>query len=1007
MKTIVCILIITINTLLVTNSVAQHTKIDSLRNLLPVTKNDSALAHLYYDIGLTFIDIQKDSAINYLQDALTKVDDLSIDVTSPKNKDLLYVKTYSFFYIGYALMRTEYEESIKNFEKSQELNQDLKDKKLEASLFYNLALTYGNIQQQEKSIHYNLKSADAYYKLDRKTMTLISFNRVGASYKELGNYQDAIYYYNKSLEVSKEIDHQKGIASAIHNIGDIYRMQGNFHKAISKLEEAVELNTGSGNKFYLATNYNSIGIIYFYLENMEKAIEYFQKSLGIYEEIDYKEGMAWCYTNIGNVYAKYGQKFPLEQSKPKYDSALLYYNLSEKIYNDKSDLNDLSQTIINVGSIHYLLNDFKKADECYYEALKITGETKNKDVIISALNGISKNKISLADKLKNVSSTKKGEAFNSLIDSALYYAQSAYQMALEIGAVRHQSETLQDIQIASWGLGKINDASQYFDIQNSINNKEILMNFSFISEKEKEMFFQSIQDDFWRYYSFALMHKESKPEITESVYNNDLKNKGLLLKSNTAMRNAVYNSQDSSLIKLYDEWIICRRQIANKYSRGEDIKDLESKANNMEADLVRKSGEFSDFNKVQNINWKMVQTNLQKGEAAIEFIHFPLFNPDSSLTDFTDYTQYAALVIKKNSMYPEMIPLFKEKQLEEIIGKFGGNNYSYINGIYGKNNEANKKLYNLIWKPLENELSEVKTIYLSPSGLLHKISFSAIATDLNTYLCDAYNIEIKSSTGKLLEKHNFHISTATLFGGIMYDTDSTDQKIWKYLEGSESEVQKIDKILKKNKINVNYYSNSLATEDEFKQIASNSNIIHIATHGFFYPDPEQIEQEEEKYVESADVVFRGGSIGFGVSSFVKNRNPLMRSGLVFAGANDVWSRQSKNDSLDDGVLAAQEVANIDMRNTVLVVMSACETGLGDIKGSEGVYGLQRAFKMAGVNYIIMSLWQVPDKETEEFMTLFYKKLVKQKDIKQAFTQTQKEMRQKYDPYFWAAFVLVE
>jgi CHAT domain-containing protein len=133
----------------------------------------------------------------------------------------------------------------------------------------------------------------------------------------------------------------------------------------------------------------------------------------------------------------------------------------------------------------------------------------------------------------------------------------------------------------------------------------------------------------------------------------------------------------------------------------------------------------------------------------------------------------------------------------------------------------------------------------------------------------------------------------------------------------------------------------------------------------------------------------------------------MRSGLVFSGANDVWSKQNKNDSIDDGVLTAQEVSNIDMRKTDLVVMSACETGLGDIKGSEGVYGIQRAFKMAGVYFMIMSLWQVPDKETEEFMTSFYKNLIKQKDIKKAFAKTQKEMRTKYDPYFWAAFVLIE
>ena len=132
----------------------------------------------------------------------------------------------------------------------------------------------------------------------------------------------------------------------------------------------------------------------------------------------------------------------------------------------------------------------------------------------------------------------------------------------------------------------------------------------------------------------------------------------------------------------------------------------------------------------------------------------------------------------------------------------------------------------------------------------------------------------------------------------------------------------------------------------------------------------------------------------------------MRSGLVFAGANQIWQSNYKV-SDNDGILTANEVVLLDLHNTHLVVLSACETGLGDIKGSEGVYGLQRAFKMAGVKYIIMSLWQVPDKETVEFMELFYKKLLKTKDVRRSFNETQKEMRKKYDPYFWAAFVLVE
>ena len=132
----------------------------------------------------------------------------------------------------------------------------------------------------------------------------------------------------------------------------------------------------------------------------------------------------------------------------------------------------------------------------------------------------------------------------------------------------------------------------------------------------------------------------------------------------------------------------------------------------------------------------------------------------------------------------------------------------------------------------------------------------------------------------------------------------------------------------------------------------------------------------------------------------------MRSGLVLAGANDVWVKAEKSGS-DDGVLTAQEVAQIDMRKSNLVVLSACETGLGDIKGAEGVYGLQRSLKMAGVKYLIISLWKIPDRETVGFMELFYSNLIAVKDIRAAYANAQKLMRAKYDPYFWGAFVLMQ
>jgi len=144
--------------------------------------------------------------------------------------------------------------------------------------------------------------------------------------------------------------------------------------------------------------------------------------------------------------------------------------------------------------------------------------------------------------------------------------------------------------------------------------------------------------------------------------------------------------------------------------------------------------------------------------------------------------------------------------------------------------------------------------------------------------------------------------------------------------------------------------------------------------------------------------------------FIIADNPMNRSGLLFSGSNKAWVGDSISLLREDGILTADEASHTYLKNTELVVLSACETGLGDIKGDEGVYGLQRAFKMAGAQYLMMSLWKVPDNTTQEFMTTFYKELLPHKrSIRDAYNTTQRKMRDKYryEPYKWAGFVLIE
>ena len=213
---------------------------------------------------------------------------------------------------------------------------------------------------------------------------------------------------------------------------------------------------------------------------------------------------------------------------------------------------------------------------------------------------------------------------------------------------------------------------------------------------------------------------------------------------------------------------------------------------------------------------------------------------------------------------------------------------------------------------------------------------------------------------------------------------------WEYLEGSATEVDQIHNLFTSNAKSSSKIEGDDATETEFKSLNGQSpNVLHIATHGFFFDNTKDN--------------------GANTLEFIKAKNPLLRSGLLFAHANYAWEYGSNPYERNDGILTALEISNLDLSNTNLVVLSACETGLGDIKGNEGVYGLQRAFKMAGVKMIIMSLWEVPDIETAEFMSSFYELWLNTNNIRQAFIETQRKMLKVYpnNPEKWAAFVLIE
>jgi CHAT domain-containing protein len=232
-------------------------------------------------------------------------------------------------------------------------------------------------------------------------------------------------------------------------------------------------------------------------------------------------------------------------------------------------------------------------------------------------------------------------------------------------------------------------------------------------------------------------------------------------------------------------------------------------------------------------------------------------------------------------------------------------------------------------------------------------------------------------------------ATAVYFSGT---SRSETKNAWIDLPGTAKEINDIQSLFQSNRIVSSIYTKEKATEEGFKLLSGKASaIIHLATHGFFLPEREK----KDQLIPGEDK-----------NAFTLADDPMLRSGIILAGANRVWSGKEPVKAREDGIVTAYEISQLDLHNSNLVVLSACETALGDVNGTEGVFGLQRAFKLAGVDNMLLSLWRVPDAETAELMTLFYKYLLQGKTAREALNEAQKEMRKKYAPYYWAAFVII-
>jgi CHAT domain-containing protein/lipopolysaccharide biosynthesis regulator YciM len=822
----------------------------------------------------------------------------------------------------------------------------------------------------------NLTETVQYYtEVGDSSQMGFNYAYLGNAYKGLGDLDQAENYYRKSLDILSALGKKKATAQLYGSLARVYSNQERYFEATELFEKANRMLKEEEHEEGMAVTYNNLGSVYKKQGDLEKALDNYYKGLEIIERLDLTRIKGSAYIHIGNIYKDNGE----------IDSALFYYQKALENNVRIKNKRKIASSYSSIASVYKYSEVYDSALFYYNKSLQLNQE-------IGFKNGVITGYTSLAGVY-----ARKGEYRKAITSS-----QNARKIIDESGILTNLDLANTQLYNNYHALNKMDSAEIYLKGLLDFRRKSLSMNYPLMSESQKELFFTTMHYDFELFYDFLYVNSESK-EVLCQAYDNALLIKGMMLRSSTSMRQNILSSGDSELISEYYNWMALKGEISEAYMSGEEVGELESKADSLERILNKNSNAFADMSKAQNLSWEDIKNKLGDNDVAIEFIRFH-HQPD--ITKLEYYPVYAALVVTNDTEQPKMVKLCNEFDLENTMSNFPGNHLTYVNKLYGKQGQMNPELYNLIWKPLESELLGIKKVYYSPDGLLRKIAFSALSDRDNNLLIDKYDLNLVNSTGNILKDESLDKVkdlSFTLYGGVEYSSDSTEKEVWSYLDGTKAEVENISYMLDKKKLNYKAFYGDKATEQTFKDVAANSDVLHVATHGYFFVNPEEV--EENMVVEDeGELTFRGSDIPSGYSAFVKHPNPLMRSGLVLANANDVWSYNVP--SQRDGVITAHEVAAIDMRSTQLVVLSACETGLGDIKGYEGVFGLQRSFKVAGVEHLVMSLWQVPDKETSEFMTLFYKELLKTSDIHKSFNRAQTSMREKYDPYYWAAFVLV-
>jgi CHAT domain-containing protein/Tfp pilus assembly protein PilF len=892
-------------------------------------------------------------------------------------------------------------------------------------LLFNLKTELARVYEEQGRLDEAEPLMQAVYEFDRTELgekhpnTLTDKSHMASILRKKGQLHAAEKLFEQVYNERKSISGEKDPNTIIdlNNLALVLEEQGLYEQAEPLLKKAVHLAEGVLGLEHTTTlaTMNNLALIHESQGVFKRARPLYLKVIQTYSK-RYGEDHPNTIASINNL----AYLYMLEK---KYDDALEKFQVVFDRWKKRLSINHQNtlKAMNNLGRVYHKKGELEKAHKFLHQALTL--------------------------RIKNFGETHIDSIRSTIDVAALYVTQKKFKPALLM------IKKAIDFSTASLGphhpytFEALNVQAQLF--QQMKNIQKACETYALIFERRNKFFErvlwatgENARNGYIRLHQgeqdayLTLLAMSNAPNSAHDILNVSLQRKGLLLKIASEIEQVTQMLDKPELNKLSQQLMDKKKKLAALTLSGPaetgatnfllEIEQLENNIEELQGELGRASIRFKTTQK--KISPEGVVSRLGEQDLLLDYFIFmnhikgkrQLLAVVAQKTD-ADQLSYSKVVFDDMTMIDKWIENYRTTIQDEDADE-------------GEVMEEGLILYEKIWQPLVSFFNEKTSIYIVPDGTLNILPFDALVDEDEEYLLQIYDLKILSSGRDLLltdaqsghgpfliiagpdYNSEYLVKTETvktikrkrksrgkrnadLLKGLRMASFGMRGLSFSPLPGAEREGQEINALCKKER-STNLYLKNQAEEELLRHMNQAPDILHIATHGFFLKSQENLTKRLVKLQRSMDPLKLIPPPG---------DNPLLRAGLAFAGINKNAQFLGEIDTDNDGVLTAIEVLGLNLFGTRLVVLSACETGLGEIHTGEGVYGLRRAFQEAGARTVINSLWEVSDQGTQRLMTALYKNILSGMPVRKAFRKAQLGMKNSImwsHPYIWSAFFMV-